>query len=137
MLDYPVKGRWHMGIRFLSVSGIIIASIALCGGCSTNADKANEPQPAMRAMGQPVPSPTDSGEAPTDVSIGTEIRRQLNATPTTTAGIIVEVDDGKVTLRGAAPNLATSWRVEGIAHAVKGVNAVVNQIVVNTPSVPP
>jgi osmotically-inducible protein OsmY len=125
-----------MGIRSLFVSGIIITSAALCGGCSMNADKANEPQPAMRVMGQPVPSPTDSGEAPTDESIGTEIRHQFSATPTTTAGIIVEVDDGKVTLRGTAPNLATSWRAEGLAHAVKGVKAVVNQIVVITPTVP-
>ena len=69
-------------------------------------------------------------------SIGFEIRRQLNATPTTTAGIVVEVDDGKVTLRGTAPNLATSWRAEATAHAAKGVKSVVNQIVVNTPTVP-
>lgn len=125
-----------MCVGFLSISGIVIASAVFCGGCATNADKANESQPAMRAMGQPVPSPTEAGESPTNDSIGTEIRRQFNATPTTTAGIIVEVDDGKVTLRGKAPDLATSWRAEGIAHAVKGVKAVVNQIVVNTPTVP-
>jgi osmotically-inducible protein OsmY len=125
-----------MRVWFYFISGVIIAGAAVCGGCSTNADKPSEPQPAMRAMGQPVPSPTESGETPTNESIGSEIRRQLNATPTTTAGIIVEVDDGKVTLRGAAPNLATSWRAEGIAHAVKGVKTVVNQIVVNTPTVP-
>lgn len=88
-------------------------------------------------MGQPVPSPAESGEAPTNESIGSEIRRQLNGTPTMTAGIIVEVDDGRVTLRGTAPNLAASWRAEGLAHATKGVKSVVNQIVVITPSVPP
>ncbi len=87
-------------------------------------------------MGQPVPSPADSGETPTNESIGSEIRRQLDGTPTTTAGIIVEVDDGKVTLRGRAPDLATSWRAEGIAHATKGVKTVVNQIVVITPNPP-
>ena len=125
-----------MRVWFIFISGVIVASAVFSGGCSMNADKANEQQPAMRAMGQPVPSPTESGEAPTNESIGSEIRRQLNATPTTTAGIIVEVDDGKVTLRGTAPNLATSWRAEGIAHAVKGVKAVMNQIVVNTPTVP-
>src|ERR1039458_2399690 len=125
-----------MRVWFFFISGVIIASVAVCGGCAMNADKPNEPQPAMRAMGQSVPSPMQDGETPTNESIGSEIRRQLNATPTTTAGIIVEVDDGKVTLRGAAPNLAAAWRAEAIAHAVKGVKSVVNQIVVNTPTVP-
>ena len=125
-----------MRVWFFFILGVIIASAAVCGGCAMNADKPNEPHPAMRAVGQPVPSPTESDEAPTNESIGLEIRRQLNATPTTTAGIIVEVDDGKVTLRGMAPNLATSWRAEAIAHAVKGAKVVVNQIVVITPAVP-
>jgi osmotically-inducible protein OsmY len=125
-----------MRIWFFFISGVIIASVAFCGGCTTLTDKPSEPQPAMRAMGQPVPSPAESGEVPTNESIGFEIRRQLNTTPTTTAGIIVEVDDGKVTLRGTAPNLAASWRAEAIAHAVKGVTSVVNQIVVHTPTVP-
>jgi len=122
---------------FFFISGVVVTVVAFCGGCATNADKPNEPQPAMRAMGEPVPSPTDSGEVPTNESIGSEIRRQLDATPTTTAGIIVEVDDGTVTLRGAAPNLATSWRAEATAHATKGVKVVVNQIVVNVPTALP
>jgi len=126
-----------MRVRFLFISGAIITSAALCAGCAMNSDKPSEPQPAMRAMGQPVSSSTESDEAPTNESIGLVIRRQLNATPTTTAGIIVEVDEGKVTLRGTAPNLAASWRAEAIAHAAKGVKAVVNQIVVITPTVPP
>ncbi len=126
-----------MRVRFFFISGVSIASAAFCGGCAMNPDKPNEPQPAMRAMGEPVAPSTASEETPTNESIGLIIRRQLNATPTTTAGIIVEVDDGKVTLRGTAPNLATSWRAEAIAHAVKGVKAVVNQIVVITPTVPP
>jgi len=126
-----------MRVWFILISGVVIVSAAVCGGCAMNADKPNEPQPAMRAMGQSVPSPTDSDESPTNESIGLEIRRQLNAAPTTTAGIIVEVDDGTVTLRGTAPNLAASWRAEAAAHAVKGVKVVMNKIVVITPSVPP
>jgi osmotically-inducible protein OsmY len=93
----------------------------------------------MRAMGEPVPPPassdTSSSEAPTDESIGTEIRRRLNADPTTAVGIVAEVEDGKVTLRGAAPNLAVSWRAEGATRGVKGVKSVVNQIIVNTPAI--
>jgi osmotically-inducible protein OsmY len=126
-----------MRVWFLFISGIAVTSAAFCGGCATNANKSNESQPAMRAMGQPVPSPTDSGETPTNESIGSEIRRQLNATPATTAGIIVEVDDGSVTLRGKAPDLAASWRAEATAHATKGVKAVVNEIVVIVPTRPP
>ncbi len=126
-----------MDVRFLFISGAIVAGGAFCAGCAMNPKQPDEPQPAMRAMGQPVSSSTESDETPTNESIGLTIRRQLNATPTTTAGIIVEVDDGKVTLRGTAPNLATSWRAEAIAHAVKGVKGVVNQIVVITPTVPP
>jgi len=121
---------------FCFISGVILAGAAFCAGCAMNPEKPNEPQPAMRAMGQPAPSPSESDETPTNESIGLEIRRQLNTTPTTTAGIIVEVDEGKVTLRGTAPNLATSWRAEAIAHAVKGVKVVINQIAVNTPTVP-
>jgi hypothetical protein len=126
-----------MRVRFLFISGVIVTSAAFWSGCATDADKPDEPHPAMRAMGQPVPPPADSGEAPTDQSIGAEIRRQLDGTPTTTAGIIVEVDDGKVTLRGHAPDLATSWHAEGIARATKGVKTVMNQIVVIVPNVPP
>jgi osmotically-inducible protein OsmY len=122
---------------FLVISGVVIVTAAVCGGCAMNPNKPDESQPAMRAMGQPVPSPTESDESPTNESIGLEIRRQLNATPMTSAGIIVEVDDGTVTLRGTAPNLAASWRAEAAAHAVKGVKVVMNQIVVISPSVPP
>jgi len=126
-----------MRVGFLFISGIIITGVMFWTGCATNTDKPSESQPAMRVMGQPVPSATDSGDVPTNESIGTEIRRQLNATPTTTAGIIVEVDDGTVTLRGRAPDLAASWRAEAIAHATKGVKAVMNQIVVIVPTRPP
>jgi osmotically-inducible protein OsmY len=126
-----------MRVWSLFISGIIITSAVFCGGCATNGGKPVESHPAMRALGQPVASPRESEEVPTNESIGSEIRRQLNATPATTAGIIVEVDDGKVTLHGTAPNLAASWRAEATAHATKGVKAVVNQIVVITPSVPP
>ena len=89
-------------------------------------------------MGEPLPSPASSdassGQATTDAFIGTEIRQRLNADPATAVGIVVEVEDGRVTLHGEAPNLAVSWRAEGTARGVKGVKSVVNQIIVNTPS---
>jgi osmotically-inducible protein OsmY len=96
----------------------------------------------MRALGQPVASPaspaasnSQAADQPTDETIGFQIRRLLNTDPTTSAGIIVEVDDGNVTLRGTAVTRASAWRAEGIAHSVKGVKSVVNQIIVNTPSI--
>jgi hypothetical protein len=126
---------------FLLGSVIGLATLAFCGGCvSQPAEKSAQanPHPAMPAVGEPLPSPASSdvssSQAPTDVSIGTEIRQRLNADPATAVGIVVEVEDGDVTLRGEAPSLAVSWRAEGTARGVKGVKSVVNQIIVNTPS---
>jgi len=114
---------------------------ALCGGCAAEKTQKTagpaEPAPAMRAAGQPVTSSTPSADQPSDEIIGSEIRRLLNADPAATAGIIVEVDDGKVTLRGSAPTRATAWRAQGVANSVKGVISVANQIIVSTPRTSP
>ncbi len=141
-----------MRARFLFSSVIIAVVLSFLVGCTPIKPSGTiEPQPAMRAMGQPVappapppssppasppPSPSKDGttDEPTDETIGFQIRRLLNTDPTTGAGIIVEVEDGNVTLRGTAPNQAAAWRAEGVARSVKGVKSVVNQIIVNTPS---
>ena len=141
---------------FLCRSMIVTAALVLFGGCAAppieRPAAQNQPQPEMRALGQPIAPPTpapapppppaasgaqSSEEQPTDETIGFQIRRALNADPTTSAGIFVEVDGGNVTLRGTALTRAAAWRTEGVARAVKGVKSVVNQIIVNTPSVPP
>ena len=106
---------------------VVICLTAFCGGCaSSKANKESQPEekPALRAMGEPV----EAGETPSNETIGFEVRRRLNEDPTTTAGIIVEVDEGRVTLRGAAPSAQASWRAEAAARSVKGVKQVVNQI---------
>ena len=129
-----------MRVWFLLSSAIIAALAAFGGGCASapaHKQAEAEPQPAMRALGQPATPTGESGDAPTVDTIGSEIRRQLNTDPVPTAGIIVEVDGETVTLRGTAPNLATSWRAEAIAHAVKGVKTVVNQIIVPPPATTP
>ncbi|HUI07218.1 MAG TPA: BON domain-containing protein [Verrucomicrobiae bacterium] len=72
----------------------------------------------------------EAADAVSDEEVGFEIRRRLNDDPSETAGIIVEVDEGKVTLRGTAPNLAAAWRAEAAARAVKGVKQVFNRILV-------
>jgi hypothetical protein len=128
---------------FLLGSVISMATLAFCGGCvSQPAEKSAQtnPQPAMGPIGEPQPQPSpaspdaSSGTVTSDESIGSEIRRRLNADPATAVGIVAVVEDGNVTLRGEAPSLAVSWRAEGTAHGVKGVKSVVNQIIVNTPS---
>jgi hypothetical protein len=127
-----------MRVWFFFTSVIVAAVAALGGGCvSSTADKQaqDEPRPAMRALGQPVLSATSAADEPGNESIGSEIRRLLDTDPAAAAGIIVEVDDGKVTLRGRAPTLAASWRAEAVAHSVKGVKLVTNQIIVNVPSI--
>ena len=72
----------------------------------------------------------EAAAAVSNEEIGFEIRRRLNDDPLATAGIIVEVDEGKVTLRGTSPNLAAAWRAEAAARSVKGVKQVLNQILV-------
>ena len=108
---------------------VVVALAAFSGGCAfPNAKKEvqTEPSPALRAMGESV----EAGDVVSDEDVGFEIRRRLNNDPGATAGIIVEVDEGRVTLRGAAPNLAAAWRAEAAARSVKGVKQVVNQILV-------
>jgi osmotically-inducible protein OsmY len=131
-----------MRVWFFLSSAMIVALATFCGGCASPPAKKPadaEPQPAMRGMGQPAQVPTQPAEAEdvTTESIGSQIRRQLNADPISSAGIIVEVGGDTVTLRGKAPDLAASWRAEAIAHAVKGVKTVVNEIIVPPPPVKP
>ncbi len=131
-----------MRVRFLFRSVIVTATLAFFSGCTPIKPSVTvEPQPAMQAPGQPVTAPvppasdTQSGDQPTDDWIGIQIRRLVNTDPTTAAGIIVEVDSGHVTLRGMAVTQAGAWRAEAAARSVKGVKSVVNQIIVNAPSV--
>src|SRR5579862_6508614 len=135
------------GERLGLMRGWMLVSLAvvvgvLGDGCASKPDAKRataEPQPAMRALGQPVAPPTHTTEPDegSDNSIGLEVRRLLDLDPISNAGIVVEVDDGKVTLRGSAPNFAAASRAEGLAHSVKGVKSVVNQVMVKTPAVMP
>ena len=129
-----------MRVSFFLNSAMIAVLATFCGGCASppaNKPADAEPQPAMRALGQPAQVPAEPVEDVSPDSIGTQIRRQLNAEPRSTAGIIVEVDGDTVTLRGSAPDLAASGRAEAIARAVKGVKTVVNQIIVPSPMINP
>lgn len=118
-----------MRVWLLSTSAFVLVLSMFSSGCaSSTTDKQTETEtkPALRAMGESV----KAGDAVSNEDIGFEIRRRLNDNPGEAAGIIVEVDEGKVTLRGVAPTLAAAWRAEGAAKSVKGVKEVTNRIVV-------
>lgn len=115
-----------MRVLFFAIP-MFTAAVFSSGCTSLSPDqKQAEPKPALRAMGESI----EPGDTVGNEDIGFEIRRRLNENPAETAGIIVEVDDGKVTLRGAAPTLSASWRAEAAARSVKGVKEVANQIIV-------
>jgi osmotically-inducible protein OsmY len=105
----------------------LLTLLVLLAGCALPQRKVADAKPAFRAMGESI-----SAEQPrSDEAIGFEVRRQLDLIGAgATAGIIVEVNDGVVTLRGAATTVAASWRAQGVAQAVKGVRQVVNLIIV-------
>ena len=112
-------------MRLAIVTTFLTLIVALSNGCVSDRQK-DEPKPALRALGESV----KPGDIVSNRDLGFEIRRRLNDNPTETAGVIVEVDDGNVTLRGSAPNLPAAWRAEAAARSVKGVKQVLNQIIV-------
>ena len=118
-----------MRVRLFSSLVLVLSIAVFCGGCASSpADKQTQANAtlSLRAMGESV----KAGDTVSNEDIGFEIRRRLNQNPGETAGIIVEVDDGKVTLRGVAPTLAAAWHAEAAARSVKGVKLVANQIFV-------
>jgi|SRR5579862_2126993 len=130
-----------MRIGLITFSAVTAAAALFSSGCSSDQPKEKPAQPEMRVMGEATTPPSkgkDSDEiAPTNESIGFEIRRLLNSEPSNTAGIVVQVDDGVVTLRGSAPSPAAAWRAQGMANSVKGVKSVVNLIAVKNPNSTP
>jgi osmotically-inducible protein OsmY len=73
-------------------------------------------------------------EEHTDEEIGREIRRRMQSeAPAETASVIVNVNDGVVTLEGSAPSLQASWRALAVVNSVKGVKLAVNKLVINAP----
>ncbi len=104
------------------VAGALLVLSAGCAGPTQQPAK-----PAMRALGQSA----QVAESPSDETIGTEIRRRMQfADPAGTAGVIVEVSDAVVTLRGVVPDLPTAWRAEAQARAVPGTKRVINRLLV-------
>jgi osmotically-inducible protein OsmY len=112
-------------MRLAIFATFIALIVMLSSGCVSDRQK-DEPKPALRALGESV----KPGDTVSNRDLGFEFRRRLNDNPAETIGVIVEVDDGNVTLRGSAPNLAAAWRAEAAARSVKGVKQVLNQIIV-------
>jgi osmotically-inducible protein OsmY len=112
---------WGVNWRAILLLGFSSALI----GCATSKPSADKP--AMRALGQAAEPEVGAS----DEAIGMEIRRRLAiADASMTASVIVEVNAGVVTLRGAAPRLQDAWRAEGTARAVPGAKEVRNEILV-------
>ncbi len=81
----------------------------------------------MRALGQQA----TIEEEIRDETIGRAIRRRFELVePTALSGVIIQVNDGAVTLRGVAPSLEAAWRAEAAARGITGVGQVINQILV-------
>ena len=107
---------------------ILLAILAGCARPKPQPSAADTP--SLRALGQSVAVE----DTYTDETVGFEIRRRLSAEiPGESAGVIVEVNDNAVTLRGFAPNPTAMFRIEAIVHSVKGVKSVRDQLVVRTP----
>jgi osmotically-inducible protein OsmY len=85
-------------------------------------------KPAMRALGETVAP----AERPSDETIGAEVRRRLEITDAASAtGVIVEVENGVVTLRGTVATVTAAMRAEAAARAVPGVSGVSNRLLTN------
>jgi hypothetical protein len=116
----------RLGIFALTL--LLVACAIQKKGASENGSA----KPAFRAMGEPVTAEQSPAleESRSDEAIGHDVRRQIDlADPRVAIGITVEVNEGVVTLRGSAPTVGASWRIQGAAQAVKGVRQVVNRIV--------
>lgn len=84
-------------------------------------------KPAMRALGQEA----TARDAISDEAIGMEARRRLElANPSASGGVIIEVSEGVVMLRGHVPTVGEAWQAEGVVRAIPGVREVRNEILV-------
>lgn len=122
----PPAAVWHYrGVMHTAL--ILILGLTLVCGCAGTRETGNT-KPKMRALGEDVA--VDEGAS--DESIGREVRRRLElADPSTTAGVIIQVDQSVVTLRGVAPTLKAAWQAEAAARATPGVKEVINDVIVN------
>ena len=104
----------------------MVGLILVCGCAGT--DESEHAKPTMRAMGESA----EVEEGASDESIGREIRRRLElADPATTAGVMIVVDQGNVTLQGVAPTMRAAWQAEAAAQATPGVKSVTNDVIVH------
>ena len=118
--------------RIVAVASL--AALAACAQQKSPTESAGSAAPAFRALGQKA----TVEESRTDEAIGFAVRDRLNAVaPSETAGVIVEVNEGVVTLRGVVPTVPAVWRAEAAARAVKGVKQVANRLVVSGPGPSP
>jgi hypothetical protein len=115
----------------------LLLLLSLLSACALPPQSKPEPEPPpaesnppFRALGESIAAPETREETPDDESIGREVRRRLNLLgPAIAAGIVVEVENGVVTLSGSASTTTAAWRAEAAANAVPGVKRVVNLVI--------
>ena len=111
------------------ILGVIVLLVA--AGCTTPQPKS---EPGLRALGKPV----TAEKSPSDETLGVEIRRRLDLVGRAeTAGVIVEVDGGVVTLRGTTSSPMAAMRAVAATQGVAGVKSVRNEILSGGPASSP
>jgi osmotically-inducible protein OsmY len=104
---------------------LVAGALAVAGCAGPKASQPTDQTPSFRIMGQSAATEN----TPSDETIGGEVRRRLNLIGTgQTSGVIVEVDEGVVTLRGVAQTQDWIWKAGAAAAVVPGVKMVVNRI---------
>jgi hyperosmotically inducible periplasmic protein len=110
----------------LLITSAFIATAALAAACNR---APNEP-----TVGQQVDTAIAKGADTTkDVALTASIKTELARDPTLSAlSINVDTNEGRVSLRGKAPDAAAVERATAIARATQGVVSVDNQLVVES-----
>ena len=127
----------------------VLAGAALMAGCDRNADTttkradtpavqaersaeqaADKARDAARDAGQSVGQAADAvSNKARDMAITTEVNMRLARDPALSAlGINVDTAEGRVVLRGSAPDTAARSRASELARGVDGVRDVVNEL---------
>lgn len=107
----------------------IVAAATLSAACNRTAEQATAPAPTVgQQVDRTIADVTDKTK---DVTITTKVNAELARDPALSAlSIDVDTVDGRVSLRGKAPDAAALERATTLARGVEGVVSVDNQLVV-------
>ncbi|MBL8286489.1 MAG: BON domain-containing protein [Rubrivivax sp.] len=109
---------------------VLVASTALFGACTRN--QQGEARQAGRDVGESTQRMADAaGSKAKDVGITTQVKSALMA-DSVIGGLKIDVDthNGRVTLRGNAPDAAARDKAGELAKGIEGVSGVDNQLLI-------